>query len=77
MQHIVNIHQAKTNFSKLVDSARKGEETIIAKSGEPVAKLGPLKMQSKYRLGVLKGQIKMSDDFDTPLPNNIIDYFEK
>jgi len=77
MQHIVNIHQAKTNFSKLVNFARQGEETIIAKSGEPVAKLGPLKMKSKYRLGVLKGQIKMSDDFDMPLPDDTLDSFEE
>lgn len=75
--HIVNIHEAKTQFSKLVESAMNGEETIIAKSGKPVAKLVPIFLEKpKRRLGVLKGKIKIADDFDTPLPEDILSSFE-
>lgn len=74
---IVNIHEAKTQFSKLVESAMKGEETIIAKSGKPVAKLVPISLKKpKRRLGVLKDKIKISDDFDAPLPEDILSSFE-
>lgn len=75
--HIVNIHKAKTQFSKLVESAMNGEETIIAKSGKPVAKLVPISSKKPKRpLGVLKGKIKIADDFDAPLPNDILNSFE-
>jgi prevent-host-death family protein len=75
--HIVNIHEAKTQFSKLVESAMNGEETIIAKSGKPVAKLIPISLEKpKRRLGVLKGKIKIADDFDAPLPDDILSSFE-
>lgn len=75
--HIVNIHEAKTQFSKLVESAINGEETIIAKSGKPVAKLisiSPDKL--KRRPGVLKGKIKIADDFDAPLPDDVLNSFQ-
>ncbi|KIC70943.1 type II toxin-antitoxin system Phd/YefM family antitoxin [Candidatus Protochlamydia amoebophila] len=75
--HIVNIHEAKTQFSKLVESAMNGEETIIAKSGKPVARLVPISSEKpKRRLGVLKGKIKIADDFDAPLPDDILSSFE-
>lgn len=75
--HIVNIHEAKTQFSKLVESAINGEETIIAKSGKPVAKLVPIFPEKpKRRLGVLKGKIKIADDFDAPLPDDVLSSFE-
>lgn len=75
--HIVNIHEAKTQFSKLVESAINGEETIIAKSGKPVAKLVPIsKEKPKRRIGVLKGKIKIANDFDAPLPDDIMNSFE-
>ena len=75
--HIVNIHEAKTQFSKLVESAMNGEETIIAKAGKPVAKLVPISLDKpKRRLGVLKGKIKIADDFDVSLPETILNSFE-
>lgn len=75
--HIVNIHEAKTQFSKLVESAMNGEEIIIAKAGKPVAKLVPISLEKpKRRLGVLKGKIKIADDFDAPLPDDILSSFE-
>lgn len=75
--HIFNIHEAKTQFSKLIESAINGEETIIAKSGKPVAKLVPISSEKpKRQLGVLKGKIKIADDFDAPLPSDIVNTFE-
>lgn len=74
---IVNIHQAKTNFSKLVDAVMQGEEIIIAKAGKPAAKLVPITViKPKRKPGALKGKIKIAADFDAPLPNDILDQFE-
>ncbi len=73
----VNIHDAKTNFSKLVDAAANGEEILIAKAGKPVARLVPLAPVKPVRqLGGLKGKIEIADDFDAPLPDEILDAFE-
>lgn len=70
---IVNIHEAKTHFSRLVDAAMQGEEIIIAKAGKPAAKLGPLTTsRPKRQLDVLKGKIKIAPDFDAPLPDDIL-----
>jgi prevent-host-death family protein len=75
--HIVNIDEAKTQFSKLVESAMNDQETIIAKSGKPVAKLVSISAKKpKRRLGVLKGEIKIGNDFDAPLPDDILSSFE-
>jgi prevent-host-death family protein len=65
----VNVHEAKTHFSKLVARAERGEEIVIARGGKPVAKLVPAEVHPKRPLGLLKGQIWMSDDFDDPLPD--------
>jgi len=64
----VNIHQAKTQLSKLVDEARKGEPFIIAKAGKPVVKVMALSAPSQgqiRRLGFLAGQILVPSDFDS------------
>lgn len=75
--HTINIHEAKTHFSKLVELAMNGQETIIAKAGKPVAKLVPIfKGKPKRTLGVLKGKIKIANDFDAPLPDDILGSFE-
>ena len=75
--HIVNIHQAKTNFSKLVDAVMHGEEIIIAKAGKPAVKLVPIvALKPKRKPGALKGKIKISKDFNAPLPDDILDQFE-
>ncbi|HEY3598230.1 MAG TPA: type II toxin-antitoxin system Phd/YefM family antitoxin [Paraburkholderia sp.] len=73
----VNIHEAKTNFSRLVDAAAGGEEIIIAKAGKPAARLVPME-QTKVsrRFGLLKGKIQIADDFDAPLPDDVIATFE-
>jgi prevent-host-death family protein len=76
----VNIHAAKTQLSKLVDQAAAGEEIIIAKAGKPVAKLtslGPPKTDQSLRpLGLLAGKLVIPDDFDAPLPEDVLDSFE-
>jgi prevent-host-death family protein len=73
----VNIHAAKTQLSRLVDAAAAGEEIIIAKSGKPVARLGPLvEAQRKRRLGVLAGKLRVPEDFDDPLPDEVGEGFE-
>jgi len=73
----VNIHYAKTQLSKLVEKALHGEVTIIAKAGVPAAKIVPITPEkNKVRFGVLKGKIKIADDFDTSLPKDLLDDFE-
>jgi prevent-host-death family protein len=68
----VNIHQAKTHFSKLVDRVLQGEEVVIAKAGRPVARLVPLAPRVPRRTpGSARGQVEMGADFDEPLPAEI------
>jgi prevent-host-death family protein len=74
---IVNIHAAKTQLSRLVDAASAGEEIIIAKSGKPMARLVPLAVPAeKRRLGMLAGKLRVPEDFDAPLPDEVLDEFE-
>jgi prevent-host-death family protein len=74
---IVNIYEAKTQLSKLVDQAAAGEEVIIARGGKPVARLSQLAAQTRQiRFGVLKGKVKVAADFDAPLPDEVIAAFE-
>lgn len=64
----VNIHEAKTTFSRLVKRAENGEEIVIARAGRPVARLGPLVEEREPRRGgIWKGKAFMHDDFDDPL----------
>ena len=66
--HQVNIHEAKTHLSKLIQETLDGEEVIIAKGNKPVVKLVSIQSQPKERkLGLAKGQIQMTDDFDDPI----------
>lgn len=63
--HIINIHEAKTNLSKLIEKTLKGEDVIIAKAGKPVVKLVAYKEKLKPRkAGLWKGKVWVSDDFD-------------
>ncbi len=74
----VNIHEAKTHLSKLLERVALGEEVIIAKAGKPVAKLVPLNNEPKTRiLGSAKGEFVVPDDFNDPLPKEIEDLFYK
>jgi prevent-host-death family protein len=73
----VNIHQAKTQFSKLINAVLQGDEVIIAKAGKPAAKLVAFTKKKPRQLGLLKGKIKIADDFDEPLPEDILADFEE
>jgi prevent-host-death family protein len=73
----VNIHHAKTHFSRLVDLAAGGEEIIIAKAGKPVARLVPYVTKGAVRLpGTMRGKIRIKKNFDAPLPKELRDSFE-
>ena len=73
----VNIYEAKTTLSKLVEQAAAGKDVIIARGGKPVARLTQLEpTKRKIRFGLLKGKIKVSKDFDAPLPDNVLAEFE-
>jgi prevent-host-death family protein len=78
MTDSVNLYEAKTNLSKLVDRAAAGEEIIIAKAGKPKAKLVPYQPPRKKRRGGqnLLGITYIAEDFDAPLPPEIQKYFE-
>lgn len=76
MSSIINLYEAKTHLSQLVERAAAGEEIIIAKAGRPVARLMPLPALRAPRIpGALKGQIHVADDFDDPLPPDILAAF--
>ena len=68
----INMHEAKTHFSRLVERAADGEEIIIAKAGKPVARLVPLAPGGAPRVpGAWRGRVVIHDDFDDPLPEEI------
>lgn len=69
-----NVHEAKTHFSRLLDRVAQGEEIIIAKSGRPVAKLVRVPAEPR-KPGRLKGRIRIGQDFDEPLPDEILSVF--
>ena len=77
MSTIVNIHQAKTHLSRILDEVAAGAEVVIAKAGKPVARLVPIEtsVQPK-KLGGLQGRIKVPGDFNAPLPPEVLAEFE-
>ena len=73
----LNLYEAKTQLSRLVERAAKGEEIIIAKAGEPKARLVPLARPVKNRKpGDWKGRLVIGPDFDAPLPDDLLAGFE-
>ncbi len=74
----VNVHEAKTHLSRLLDQALAGEEVIIMRSGRPLVRLLPVATALTPRvLGTAKGMVTMADGFDAPLPDDILDAFER
>lgn len=63
------MHEAKTTLSQLVEQAEKGEEVIIARAGQPVARIVALRSSARRVLGQWKGKVRMAEDFDAPLPD--------
>jgi prevent-host-death family protein len=74
----VNIYDAKTRFSELVDKAAAGDEVIVSRNGKPLVRITRLEGGQKQRIkfGTLKGKIKLSADFDAPLPDEVLAGFE-
>jgi prevent-host-death family protein len=73
----VNLYEAKTNLSRLVERAAAGEEIVIAKAGRPLARLVPLAKRTTPRpLGLYAGQVWIGDDFNDPLPDDIQKAFD-
>ncbi|HET7662242.1 MAG TPA: type II toxin-antitoxin system prevent-host-death family antitoxin [Rhodanobacteraceae bacterium] len=74
MNKIINVHDAKTHFSHLLDKAHAGEEIVLGKAGKPYARLVPLKPPGKRKLGFLVGELDAS--FFDPLPDEELDAWE-
>jgi prevent-host-death family protein len=75
----VNIHEAKTHLSRLVEEAARGDAFVIAKAGKPMVKVVPFEppaVDTSKRFGFLKGRITVPDDFDTFMQDEIIAMFE-
>ena len=73
---IVNLYEAKTQLSKLVDQAAGGQDVVIARNGKPVARLTTVSEKKPIRYGILKGKVTVAEDFDALLPEAVIDEFE-
>ncbi len=73
----VNIYEAKTRLSQLVEEAASGQDVIIARAGRPVARLTRLVgSRRKRRLGILDGRFRIPKDFNRPLPEGVLRAFE-
>ena len=72
----VNVHEAKTHLSRLLEQVEAGGEVILARAGKPVAKLSPIRAKTRRRkLGALDGQFTIPDDFNAPLPDDVLSAF--
>jgi prevent-host-death family protein len=73
----VSIYEAKTRFSQLVDKAAAGEDVIISRHGKPIVRITRLaETTPRVRFGVLAGRVRIGDDFDAPLPDEVLAGFE-
>jgi len=73
----VNVHQAKTQLSRLLRRVQAGEEIVIARGGVPVARLFPVRPAGMRRLGQDQGAYRVPEDFDAPLPEDLLHLFER
>lgn len=74
----VNVHEAKTHFSRLLARVEQGEEVIIARAGKPIARLVPVwERPTERRPGSARGRVTIAPDFDAPLPAAVREAFEK
>lgn len=71
----MNVHEAKTNLSALLKRVEEGEEITIARAGKPIAQLVPVKPKGPMPVDFERGRIWMSDDFDDPLPPDLLAQF--
>lgn len=71
----VGVHEAKTHLSRLLERVASGEEIQIARRGEVIARLVPARRVASRRLGLDEGRFRVPDDFDAPLPDEVLDDF--
>jgi prevent-host-death family protein len=77
MSTVVNVHEAKTHLSRLLEDVAAGADVVIARAGKPVARLVPIERLPKPKqLGQLRGRIKVPADFNAPLPADVLVDFE-
>lgn len=74
----VNIYDAKTRLSQLVDRAAAGEDVVVSRHGKPLVRITQLEapVKGRVRFGLLKGRVKLAEDFDAPLPPDVLSGFE-
>lgn len=72
----MGVHEAKTHLSRLLRRVAAGEEVVISRGGVPVARLVPIRGEVQPELGVDRGRMRISDDFDSPLPEEWLRDFE-
>lgn len=77
MTKSVGVHEAKTNLSKLLERVSAGEEIAITRRGEEIARLVPARPSRHRRFGIDRGRWVVPDDFDAPLPEDVIGAFEQ
>ena len=73
---MVNVHEAKTNLSRLLSQVEAGEDVVIARSGKPVARLVRFQLQGKRQFGSWKGRVVLDDSFFDPLPEEELSAWE-
>ena len=73
----VNIYDAKTRLSQLVDQAASGEDVVVSRNGKPLVRITQLSVpKRRIKFGVLKGKVRIAADFDAPLPEDVLRGFE-
>ena len=73
----VNIYEAKTRLSELVDRAVAGDDVVVSRNGKPLVRITKLEASKRpIKFGVLKGKVRIAKDFDAPLPADVIADFE-
>ncbi len=77
MTKSVGVHEAKTHLSRLLEDVAAGEEVVITRRGEEVASLVPVKRTSPRRFGIDRGRFVVPEDFDEPLPDELLSAFER
>ncbi len=77
MHKTVNVHEAKTHLSRLLAEVERGHEVTIARAGRPIARLVRAEVPAKRQLGLERGKIWISPDFDAPMPDEWLDEWER
>lgn len=72
----VNVHEAKTHLSRLLQRVAGGEEIVIARAGKPIARLVPVEPRPQRVIGQDEGLFEIPEDFDAPLPDEVLAHFE-